>query len=80
MKAGQDGLTFDEITTIITYDVMEQYEQVRKIGCSNMRNVVCVCDAADRLEFDALADVYGEHYSLIWRNFGALMRHYGIEQ
>ncbi len=73
-------LTFDQVTKIITREVMEQYEQLRQLGPCNMFDVYCVEGAAHELDFEELAEVYIDHYGLIWQNFGKLMRHYGIEQ
>lgn len=73
-------LTFEQVTKIITRDVMEQYEQVRVIGCCNMLSTECVCNIAERLEFNALMETYKEHFVLIWQNFSKLMAYYEIEQ
>jgi len=63
------NLTFEQITEIITREMMEQYEQVRRL-----------CSKFCRQGLDSLAEVYEEHYSLIWQNFGKLMAYYGITQ
>ena len=73
-------LTFDEITAIITREVMEQYEALRKLGPCNMFDVNCVTNYAKLMYFDALAKIYIEHCTIIWQNFAKLMKHYGIEQ
>ena len=75
-----DETTFDEITAIITREVMMEYDTVRQLGPCNMCDVNCVANYAGLMDFDALAEVYIEHAPLIWQSFCKLMKHYGIEQ
>ena len=73
-------LAFEQITKIITRKVMEQYEQVRQAETCNMFDTNRVARYALYLGSNELAQIYSEHYALIWQNFGKLMRHYGIGQ
>ena len=72
--------TFDQITEVITREVMTEYEELRRLGTCNMFDTACVVGNAEWLGFDALAAVYENYYSLIWRSFDRLMKHYDISE
>ena len=61
---------------------MEQYEQVRQSGVTNMLDIGGVMVAAESEGFIDLLRVALDRdtYILLLENFQGLMRHYGIEQ
>jgi len=65
---------------IITKEVMEQYEIIRRMGPCNMFDYCCVINTANDLELEELASLEKEEYVYILRNFGKLMKKYKIEQ
>lgn len=69
-----------EITKVITYDVMAQYEEIRRLGPCNMFDYNGVMEAAEMMDFYNLADLTKDEYVLILQNFNSLMKYYGIEQ
>ena len=65
---------------MISKKTMEQYEQVRQSGVTNMYDYYGVITAANRRKFYALASLTGEEYSKLLSNFGKLMKQYDIKQ
>lgn len=64
----------------ITREVMEQYEQLRRLGPCNMFDLGCVQLYAEQMEFYELAELDRGDYLYILKNFSQLMAHYEIEQ
>ena len=64
----------------IPKEVMEQYEQIRKMGPCNMLDFYCVQRTANELEFYSLASLTKKEYTFILSNFGKLMKKYEIPQ
>ena len=64
----------------ITSDVIEQFEEIRKLGVCNMYDFSCVQNHADRLEFYALASLERKEYVYVITNFSTLMKKFNINQ
>lgn len=65
---------------VITKEVMKQYEIIRKMGPCNMFDHNCVTTVAERMEFDALAELDRKDYVNILEHFSEYMKMYDIEQ
>lgn len=66
----------------ITQEVMEQYEQLRQLGLTNMFDINGVCNYAMLLGFDDLAE-FAENrndYMDLLMNFSHYMDEFGIIQ
>ena len=68
------------IIKIISKEVMEQYEKIRRSGLTDMFNYYQVVNIANRVDFRALAILPLEDYRILLLNFQKLMKHYGIKQ
>ena len=75
---GEDMKEIDE--TVITEEVMNQYEIIRSMGPCNMFDYYCVTNTANDLEMFELGSLEKNEYLYILKNFSALMEKYGIEQ
>lgn len=64
----------------ITYNIMSQYEIVRRLGRCNMFNYPCVIDCARMLELNDLANLNEKEYVYILENFSDLMIKFNINQ
>jgi hypothetical protein len=67
-----------EVTELITEEIMGQYEIIRKVGQCNMVDYRCVNNEAWLHGFYELADLNGEEYRILLKNYGKLMKHYQI--
>lgn len=65
---------------MISKEVMEQYEAVRKSGVINMFDYYSVIEIAGKLKFDSLSSLTREEYKELLMNFGKLMKKYSIKQ
>ena len=69
-----------EVLDIITEEVMQQYEVVRKSGICNMFDMTCVAEVCSALEFQDLLEITEDRkrYFTLLMNFSDLMKHYRI--
>ena len=65
---------------MITKEIMEQYERVRKGGLANMLDYYRVVEVANMCSFDALGSLTRDEYKELLQNFGKLMKKYDIKQ
>jgi hypothetical protein len=70
----------NDVLSIITKDIMLDYEAIRKSGITNMFDYFTVVKFAKRLQMKELAQLTLAEYKLLLMNFGRLMQYYGIVQ
>lgn len=67
----------------IQKEIIQQYEDIRQSGLTNMFDYTAVKYIAKQLGFDALYNFIKddmEYYSSVLRNFGKLMKKFDIKQ
>ena len=71
-----------EVLELVCEEAMQEYEDLRRSGLCNMFDLGCVVEAADGIGWNALLEVAENRsaYLTLLRNFGKLMKHYGITQ
>jgi len=65
---------------IITKEIMNQYEIIRRTGACNMYDYGCVVGVADQFEMYELGSLERKEYVYILQNFSRLMKKYNIKQ
>lgn len=78
--AKQDVMKLDDT---VQKEIIQQYEDIRQSGLTNMFDYTAVKFIAKRLEFTALYDFIKEsldNYKTILLNFGKLMKKFDIKQ
>jgi len=65
---------------VITKEVMEQYEIVRKSGVTNMFDYTGVINAASRMKLCALGSLTFDEYKALLLGFNKYMKLYKIKQ
>ena len=64
---------------MVTKEVVEQYEEVRKSGATNMFDYYNVVRIAGMMGLCPLAKISRDRYKELLMNFGKLMKEYGIK-
>ena len=78
-KNNMSELTND-VLSIITKDIMLDYEAIRKSGITNMFDYFTVVKFAKRLQMKELSQLTLAEYKVLLMNFGRLMQYYNIVQ
>jgi hypothetical protein len=70
----------DDVLSIITKNIMLDYETIRKSGITNMFDYFAVVKFAKRLQMKELSQLTLAEYKVLLMNFGRLMQYYNVVQ